>query len=346
MGVSDGDRGKPPAGPEDPTDLLGPTPIWTPTQLELFELAKLIFTELALRRHPRRQRRFLEKLIREFGFCIPILVDHDNRIIAGELRVLVARDLGMTHVPAVRVKHLTDHQIRALRIADNKLSEMSSFNMETLPFELADLSEIIDIELTGFAVAEVDLLINTKIAKPNAQAMDDCPPARFSAPAVCRPGEVYLCSRHRIGCGDARDSEFLAQLMMGQEASQYLGDIPYNLKIPGNVSGLGKIKHENFVMASGEMSDDEFIAFLTSSIGLAARHCKNGALIYVFIDWRHVHQVIETGLALGLRFFNKCIWTKSNAGMGAFYRSAYEEIVVFKKGDAPHTNNIELGRYA
>jgi len=137
----------------------------------------------------------------------------------------------------------------------------------------------------------------------------------------------------------------MARLMDGQTAAQVLSDMPYNVKISGNVGGKGKIKHPEFIMASGEMSDEEFLEFIRAFLYIAAAQCKDGALLHLFIDWRHVHQLIDVGLELGLSYLNLCIWTKTNAGMGSLYRSQHELVVVFKKGDLPHTNNVELGRY-
>ncbi|HEY1631861.1 MAG TPA: DNA methyltransferase [Rhizomicrobium sp.] len=306
----------------------------------------LVFATTVLRKHPRRQLKKLAYLIKQFGFVVPILVDQDNVIIAGEARVKAAQLLGLTHVPAIRVLHLTDPEVRALRIADNRLAELSDWDRATLTVELVDLDSLLpDINLTGFETPEIDLLINAKIPKPSHVACDDCPPARFDLPAVTALNDIWLFGPHRVACGDARDPQITGRLMAGETAAQLLSDIPYNVKIEGNVGGKGKIKHPEFLMASGEMSDEEFIEFIRASLGLSVAQCKDGALLYVFIDWRHVHQVIAVGLGLGLTQINLCVWTKSNAGMGSFYRSQHELIVVFKKGSALHTNNIELGRH-
>jgi DNA modification methylase len=98
-------------------------------------------------------------------------------------------------------------------------------------------------------------------------------------------------------------------------------------------------------MASGEMSDEEFCAFMADFLKGASAHCRDGALLYVFIDWRHVHQLIAAGIGVGLSYFHLCVWAKTNAGMGSYYRSRHELVVVFKKGNGPHINNIDLGRY-
>ena len=320
--------------------------IFTPDRIDMVAIVALVFAATVLRKHPQRQIRKLAKLIEKFGFVAPIWIDQDSVIIAGEARVKAAQLLGLTHVPAIRLLHLTEPEVRALRIADNQLASLSSWDRQTLTVELVDLSVLLpDFSLTGFETPELDLLIGSELSKPNDIARDDCPPAAFDAPAISAIGDIWLCGPHRIGCGDARDAAFLARLLINKVAAQVLSDMPYNVKIIGNVGGKGKIKHPEFVMASGEMSDEEFQEFVRAFLAVAMAQCKDGALLYIFTDWRHVHQLIQAGLNLHLSYFNLCVWTKTNAGMGSLYRSQHELVVIFKKGDAPHTNNVELGRY-
>jgi DNA modification methylase len=120
-------------------------------------------------------------------------------------------------------------------------------------------------------------------------------------------------------------------------------DPPYNVAIPGNVSGLGKVVHDNFAMASGEMSDEQFTTFLTQTLCLAAHSCRDGAIAFVWMDWRHTSELIDAGRAAFSELKNICVWNKIRAGMGAFYRSQHEFVFVFKVGTAPHTNNFGLG---
>ena len=120
-------------------------------------------------------------------------------------------------------------------------------------------------------------------------------------------------------------------------------DPPYNLKIEGHVSGFGKIHHREFAMAHGEMSDDEFINFLTNVFTLLVRNSTAGSIHFVCSDWRHVLQMLMAGLDAYTAYENLCIWAKETAGMGSLYRSAHELVFVFKSGNAPHRNNVQLG---
>jgi len=120
-------------------------------------------------------------------------------------------------------------------------------------------------------------------------------------------------------------------------------DPPYNVPIDGHVSGLGATKHREFAFASGEMSKDAFTEFLTITLGHAAGACKDGAIAFVCMDWRHLGELLVAGEAVFSALKNICVWNKTNGGMGTFYRSKHEMVLVFKVGDAPHTNTFGLG---
>ena len=122
-------------------------------------------------------------------------------------------------------------------------------------------------------------------------------------------------------------------------------DPPYNVAIEGNVSGLGAIHHRDFAMASGEMDEAQFIAFLTQACSLLARYSVDGALHYIFIDWRHIGELLAAGRGVYTELKNVCAWVKNHTGMGGFYRSRHELVFVFKYGRAPHRNNVQLGKY-
>lgn len=121
-------------------------------------------------------------------------------------------------------------------------------------------------------------------------------------------------------------------------------DPPFNVKIDGHVGGLGKTKHDEFAMASGEMSPAEFTGFLETAFRNAADVSIDGAIHYQCMDWRHVAEMMNAGCAAYNDFKNICIWSKDNAGMGSFYRSQHEMVFVWKVGTAPHLNTIELGK--
>jgi DNA modification methylase len=133
--------------------------------------------------------------------------------------------------------------------------------------------------------------------------------------------------------------------MRGQTAQMVFSDPPYNVPVDGHVCGLGRIKHREFAMAAGEMSELEFITFLQTVLGHLAAHSANGSIHFICIDWRHLHELLTAARAVYAAFKNLCIWNKTNGGMGSLYRSKHELVLVFKHGTAAHINNIDLGRH-
>ena len=150
--------------------------------------------------------------------------------------------------------------------------------------------------------------------------------------------------RHRLMCGDSTKKADVEKLMDGKKADMVFTDPPYNVKIQGHVSGLGKAHHEEFAMASGEMSDQQFYEFLRDACTSLANFCSDGSLHYICMDWRHLQILLRVGESVFASLINLCIWAKTNGGMGSLYRSQHELIPVFKKGNAPHTNNVNLGK--
>ena len=292
--------------------------------------------------HSPKHVRQIAEIIRRFGFLIPMLVDQCGQIIAGHGRLLAAKQLGLHRVPTVRVDHLSEPQIRALMIADNRLTEVASWNPEMLAAEFKYLMDLdFDVSVTAFETAEIDLLLEENGTEKVAEA-DSIP--ILEAP-VSQIGDVWLLLKHRLLCGDATKSEFFELLMSGRKAQQILTDPPYNVKIDGHASGLGSIRHREFAMAVGEMSEVEFIEFLTTIFTLLARHSVDGSLHFIFMDWRHSFELLSAARAVYSEFKSMCAWIKQNSGMGSLYRSQHELIFVLKNGSARHINNVNLGKF-
>ena len=300
------------------------------------------------RTHSKRQLRQITASIREFGFVNPILVDEADQIIAGHGRLAAARQLGLERVPAIRLRHLTDAQKRALAIADNKLAENAGWDRDLLALELRGLLEMdIDFEVTatGFEMGEIDALIAELDGDGEADADDEAPPVEFDRSAISRPGELWTLGRHHLLCGDALDGQSYARVLDGEKAQMVFTDPPYNVPVDGHVCGLGAVRHPEFAMASGEMTEAEFTAFLKTVFGHLVAHSSDGAIHFVCIDWRHLYELLTAGRAVYTELKGLCVWNKTNGGMGSFYRSKHELVFVFKAGRAPHINNVELGRH-
>jgi DNA modification methylase len=298
--------------------------------------------------HPKKQIRWLADLIALYGFTVPVLADENWVILAGHGRVEAAILRGLKKIPVIRLPGLTEAQKRALLIADNKIAGNAGWDRERLAIELPELAEILveeglDISITGFEAAEIDQLI-TDFEENTEDPADNIQHDWHSIPPVSRPGDFWQLGPHRLLCGNARDTANLDRLLGDEQAAMAFLDPPYNVKIR-SVVGRGRTKHREFAMASGEMSRKEFVEFLIETLGSAAAHSRSGAVHYVCIDWRHTGELLEAGQQTYGEMINLVVWVKSNAGQGSFYRSQHELIAVFRVGDAPHLNNIELGRH-
>jgi DNA modification methylase len=133
--------------------------------------------------------------------------------------------------------------------------------------------------------------------------------------------------------------------MDGKRASMVFTDPPFNVRIDGHATGLGAIHHKNFRMASGEMSDAEFTDFLAHSFELLLGHTINGSMHFVFMDWRHLPEILAAGQHVYTELKALCVWVKDNGGMGSLYRSQHELVLVFKNGKDSHRNNVQLGQF-
>lgn len=297
------------------------------------------------RTHNNQQIKIIAESIKAFGFTNPILTDQTNTVVAGHGRLAAAKLIGMPKVPAIRLENLTPDQIRAYIIADNRLAEKAGWDESILAIELQHLLTVdpgFEVTITGFEVAEIDLLVGHAATAPGPKDEPE-PPA--SGPPVSQPGDLWLLGKHRILCADALQETSFARLMKAQKADAVFVDPPYNVAIDGNVSGNGSIRHREFEMASGEMTEGEFVQFLSTSFGLLSQYSKAGSVHFACMDWRHIGEVLAAGKTAYGSLLNLCIWAKDKGGMGSFYRSQHELVFVFRNGKASHRNNVQLGKF-
>jgi DNA modification methylase len=300
------------------------------------------------RTHTKKQIRQIANSIRTFGFTNAILIDDDKTILAGHGRIEAAKSLGMARIPCVRLSDMTTAQKRAYAIADNKLALNAGWDEELLTIELQELSACdldFDIEITGFSTAEIDGLVDSLKPQEQGDPADDELPALGEGPPVSRLGDLWILGNHRVYCGDSRDPKSFEALLESEKAQMVFTDPPYNVPIEGNVSGLGKVKHREYAMASGEMSSADFTRFLAAIFGDLATFSVDGSIHFVCMDWRHAAEILAAGSGAYSELKNLCVWVKDNGGMGTFYRSRHELIFAFKSGDAPHINSFELGQH-
>lgn len=258
-----------------------------------------------------------------------------------------AKLLGMDRVSTIRLDHLSEDQIRAYVLADNKLAANAGWDPQILAIELQYLVNLesadFDVTITGFEIPEIDAII----AEVNESSEQEPPvpePDR-DVPSVCQPGDVWKLDKHRVICGNALHENTYRTLMGAKRATGVFTDPPFNVPIDGHATGNGAIQHREFAMASGEMSEAEFVSFLTNAIDLVARFSTTHAIAYICMDWRHIADLIRAAMQSYDDFANLCVWVKDNGGMGSFYRSQHELVGVFRKGKGPHRNKVQLGQF-
>ena len=238
-----------------------------------------------------------------------MLTDDDGGIVAGHGRVEVAKRLGLATVPTIRLVHLSADERRAYVLADNKLAANAGWDDDLLAIELQGLLDVdFDLDVIGFTAAEVDIVIDGIGGDPAAVK------SVAVEPAATEPVALLFTVP------------------------------PYNVPIDGHVCGSGSVRHRKFAEGCGEMSERQFTAFLTDTLGAAASVLRSGAIAYVCMDWRHIGEIVAAGRAVFTELKNVCVWNKTNGGMGTFYRSKHELVFVWKHGRGRHTNNFGLGK--
>jgi DNA modification methylase len=297
------------------------------------------------RTHSKLQIQKIRNSIQKFGFLGCVFIDIDNTIIAGHGRVEAAKLLGMTEVPTLCIAHLSPTELRAYMIADNRLAELAGWDNAILAIEFQNLLSIdhnFDVTVTGFDAPQIDLLFLKQV-----ESDEDEPPVEINnkIPVISRLGDLWYMGGHRIYCGDALAEESYAALLEGKTADLVFTDPPYNVRVQGHVSGLGKHKHEEFAMASGEMDQNAFTQFLATVFKRMVQHTRDGSIHFCCMDWRHTGEMVAAADGIYTELKNICVWNKDNGGMGSLYRSKHEFVFVYKNGAAPHINNVELGRH-
>ena len=313
-----------------------------PLRIVYRPVASLRPYESNARQHSKTQLKKLDLSVDAFGWTNPLIIDQTGLVLCGAGRLLVAIARGMAEVPTIELAHMSEAQKRAFIIADNKLAEQSSWSKALLRQELKGLIDLdYDVELTGFDTIEIDTIIAIGEPEPplndNVYLPDDAVP-------VCRVGDHWHIGMHRLVVGDARDPRVYKKLLQGERAEMVFTDPPYGCKIEGNVSGLGQVRHKNFVMGAGETSLQEFdITLLRPAFRCIAASVLPGAIAFICSDWRAAPYVHDAAQGVFHEQKNLIVWSKTNAGMGTFYRSAHELIHAFKVSSGKHINNFGLG---
>lgn len=298
--------------------------------------------------NPRKNDAVVDKMvgcIKEFGFRIPIVAKSDGTVVDGHLRLKAARKLGLEEVPVVIADDLSEAQIKAFRLVANQSANWAEWDEELLKLELEELKEMnFDLGLTGFDLDEISEILKTD---ESTSELDEEEPQK-EIKIVSKLGDLWILGNHRLLCGNSTSESDVRKLMNDQLADMVFTDPPYNVKV-SNISGINKEhKHAEFLMASGEMTEEEFIGFLSKIFHNLVLFSNDGSLHYVCMDWKHVYEIITAGKKNYNALKQLCIWSKGTGGMGNFYRSQHELIFVFKNGKEEklfHGNRSNVWNY-
>jgi DNA modification methylase len=309
--------------------------------IEMVPISSLKVNPNNARKHSPRQIALIGTSLSRWGFLVPIVTDKDRTIVAGMGRYLAAQELSYDHIPIISREFLSEADRRAFALAENRLAELGGWDDELLQLELRFLFDAdYDLTLTGFELQDLDFTIGDLVAKEEPVELPSS-----DTVAVSRPGDLWnVDDRFKLFCGNAREAESYEIVLGRDRAAMVISDPPYNVPINGHVSGLGKIRHSDFLEASGEMSPSEFTSFLRAMFRNCARFSTDGSIHFHFMDWRHIREILDAADGVYSQFKQLVVWNKAgNAGMGSFYRSQHELIFVFKAGRGRHINNFSLG---
>jgi DNA modification methylase len=296
----------------------------------------------ALRKHSKKHLAQIEASLRRFGWIVPIIINSNGEIICGYARYVVASRMGIAELPVIRLEHLSETDIRLFRLAETRLGELSEWDEEVLALEFAELSapELqLDLDVTGFETRDIDRILDFRVVDQEEDALPPLPSRPVSV-----LGDLWRLDQHALLCGDALERTTYLRLLGNEQAQMVFTDPPYNCKIQGHARAK-KGSSREFVMASGEMSLREFKNFLSTSMAHFADWTRDGAILYVCMDFAHMVELLAAAMPIFGKPKNLCVWAKDNAGMGSFYRSQHELVFVYKNGDAPHINNFGLGEH-
>lgn len=275
--------------------------------------------------NPRNNENAVEPVaasIREFGFKIPIVIDSGGVIVAGHTRLKAAQRLGMKKVPCIVADDLTPEQVKAFRLADNKVSEFATWD-DRLDAELAEL-ESMGFDMDGFG-------FDPPSGDNGGEIIEDDPPeVDEESPPETQPGDIYQLGRHRLICGDSTDPDTLQRLTDGAEMDLILTDPPYNADYEGKTKDALKIQND-------KMTDANFYAFLYDVFKNLYQVTKPGGAVYVFHAHMESVNFLSAFRAVDFYLHQMLVWNKNTMVLGhCDYQWKHEPIIYGWKPGAGH----------
>ena len=294
---------------------------------EMIPLGDIIPYSRNPRKHSKEQIAQIRASFREFGVLSPCLVDEQFNLLCGHGRLEAARLEGMTEINCVIAEGLTEAQKKAFIIADNKLTENSTWENDLLALEFADLKEMgFDTELTGFDPREIEKLFASE-KKETAEDDFDVDKAASEPPFVL-PGDLWHLGRHRFLCGDSTKAEDVAHLMDGKKANMCVTDPPYNCDYTGG-TGM-KIMND-------KMKSTEFYNFLLAAFKNIYNYTADGGAFYCFHSDGEKVNFFNACVDAGFHYSTTCIWVKDSLVLGRFdFHMRHEPVMYAFKNTAKH----------
>ena len=241
--------------------------------------------------------KYVAESIKEFGFKVPIVIDKNNVIVAGHTRYKASMELGLNEVPCIIADDLNEEQIKAFRLADNKVGEIAEWDFKLLAEELQGIDDL-DMEAFGF-----------EMPKNEEEVEEDEYEVELPKEPKAKLGQVYKLGRHRLMCGDSTKVEDVAKLMDGAKADMLLTDPPYNVSYEGGTKDKLKIKNDN-------MSDDKFRQFLIEAFSRANEVMKEGSVFYIWHADSEGYNFRGACFNIGWKVRQCLIWNKNSMVLG------------------------------
>ncbi len=240
---------------------------------------------------------------------------------------------------------LSDAELRTLRLALNRLADDAAWDREALSLEFSEILELapqIDLEISGFEMGEIDILLSGG----GLDQEDELPPIDPAAPRRSPAlGDLWILGEHRLLCGDALRAESYDRVLGTDKARHDVRRPTLQRADRGPRLRVGRGQTWRLCHGVGRALPGRVPIVPETSLGHAAARSIDGAIHFVCMDWRHQREFLAAGDAVYSELMNLCVWNKSNAGMGSLYRSKHELVFVFKVGKGAHINNVALGRY-
>lgn len=315
--------------------------VWRTEQRRVSELIPLDYNP---RKRNEEKQLKLQGSIDKFNLVEIPVINLDNHIIAGQRRWEAFYELGKSEEKIdVRVPNrmLTEAEVKEYNLLSN--THAGEWDLPKLEAHFSGLYEgIVELPTMTADLMSSDMLDKQKDEQKELVDDEFMDEIVEDAEPISKEGDIYELNEHRIICGDCTDVLVVRKLMSEKLAGMVFTDPPYNVRVK-DIVGLGKSKHDEFKMASGEMNMSRFARFLEDVFLNLIKYSSDGSIHYICMDWKHVNEITNAG-KIYTELKNLIIWVKKNGGMGSFYRSRHELIFVFKNGKGKHTNNFMLGQ--